>query len=60
MQANVNTRERKHIRKKWSRVTCLTLPLAAAQSLESQVIEDSQSHWRLTIVIQNKQLQTNK
>jgi hypothetical protein len=40
------TRERKHIGIKWSWVTCLALPLAAAQSLGSQVIEDSQSRWR--------------
>ncbi len=53
-------REREHIGTKWSRVTCLALPLAAAQSLESQVLEDSQSRWRLTIAIGNKQLQTNK
>jgi hypothetical protein len=38
-------------------VTCLALPLAAAQSLGSQVLEDSQSRWRLTIAIENKQLQ---
>jgi hypothetical protein len=57
MQANVYTRERKHIGTKWSRVTCLSLPLAAAQSLGSQVLEDSQSCWRLTIAIGNKQLQ---
>jgi hypothetical protein len=57
MQVNVYTRERKHIGIKWSRVTCLALPLAAAQSLRSQVLEDSQSHWRLTIAIGNKQLQ---
>jgi hypothetical protein len=50
----VYTRERKHIGTKWSRVTCLGLLLATAQSLESQVLEDSQSHWRLTIVIENK------
>jgi hypothetical protein len=56
----VYTRERKHIGTKWSRVTCLTLPLAAAQSLESQVLEDSQSRWRLMIATGNKQLQTNK
>jgi hypothetical protein len=54
------TRERKHIGTKWSRVTCLALPLAATQSLGSQVLEDSQSRWRLTIAIRNKQLQTNK
>jgi hypothetical protein len=34
--------------------------LAAAQSLESQVIEDSQSRQRLMIVTENNQLQTNK
>jgi hypothetical protein len=57
MQANVYTRERKHIGTKWSRVTCLAHPLAAAQSLESQVLEDFQSRWRITIAIGNKQLQ---
>jgi hypothetical protein len=57
MQANVYTRERKHIGTKWLRVTCLALLLAAAQSLGSQVLEDYQSRWRLTIAIQNKQLQ---
>jgi hypothetical protein len=41
--------EREHIEIKWSR--------AAAQSLESQVLEDSQSRWRLPIAIGNKQLQ---
>jgi hypothetical protein len=60
MQANVYTRERKHLQTKWSRVTILALPLAAAQSLGSQVLEDSQSHWRLMIAIGNKQLQTNQ
>jgi hypothetical protein len=54
------TRKRKHIGIKWLRVSCLALPLAAAQSLESQVLEDSQSRWRLTIATRNKQLQTNK
>jgi hypothetical protein len=53
----VYTRERNHIGTKWSRVTCLALPLSAAQSLGSQVLEDSQSHWRLTVAIGNKQLQ---
>jgi hypothetical protein len=57
MQANVYTRERKHIGTKWSRVNCLALPLAVAQSLGSQVLEDSQRRWRLTIAIGNKQLQ---
>jgi hypothetical protein len=56
----VYTRERKHIETKWARVTYLAFPLAAYQSLGSQVLEDSQSHWRLTIAIKNKQLQTNK
>jgi hypothetical protein len=36
------------------RVTCLALPLAAAQSLGSRVLEDSQSHLHLTIAIRNK------
>jgi hypothetical protein len=56
----VYTREIKHIGTKWSRITYLALPLAAAQSLVSQVLEDSQSRWRLTIATGNKQLQTNK
>jgi hypothetical protein len=43
MQANVYTREIKHIGTKWIRVTCLALLLAAAQSLRSKVLEDSQS-----------------
>jgi hypothetical protein len=60
MQANVHTRERKHIGTKWSKVTCLVLPLAAAQSLGSQVFEDFQSRWGLTIAIGNKQLLTNQ
>jgi hypothetical protein len=60
MQTNVYTRERKHIGTKWSRVTCRALLLAAARSLGSQVLEDSQSRWRLTIAIENKQLQKNK
>jgi hypothetical protein len=34
-------------------VTCLALPLAATQSLESQVLEDSQSRWCLTIATEN-------
>jgi hypothetical protein len=56
----VYTREIKHIGTKWSRITYLALLLAAAQSLVSQVLEDSQSRWRLTIATGNKQLQTNK
>jgi hypothetical protein len=54
MHVNVYIRERKYIGTKWSRVTSLALPLAATQSLESQVLEDSQSRWRLTIAIENK------
>jgi hypothetical protein len=50
----VYTRERKHIGTKWSSVTCLALPLTAAQSLGSQALEDSQSCQRLTIAIENK------
>jgi hypothetical protein len=57
MQSNVYTRERKHIGTKWLRATCLALLMAAAQSLRSQVLEDSQSRWCLTIAIGNKQLQ---
>jgi hypothetical protein len=56
----VYTRERKQIGTKWSRVTCRALPLAAAQSLGSRVLEDSQSHRQLTTATENKQLQTNK
>jgi hypothetical protein len=43
MQTNVYTRERKHIGSIWSRVTCLALPLAAAQGLGSRAPKDSQS-----------------
>jgi hypothetical protein len=56
----VYTRERKHIETKWSRVTYLALPLAAAQSLESRALEGSQSRRRLTIATENTQLQINK
>jgi hypothetical protein len=56
----VYTRERKHIGTKWSRVTCLALPLAATQSLVSRVLEDSQSRRRVMIAIGNKQLQIKK
>jgi hypothetical protein len=56
----VYTTERKHIGTKWSMITCLALPLAVAQCLGSQVLEDFQSRWWLTISIENKQLQTNK
>jgi hypothetical protein len=60
MHALVYTRERKYIGIKWSRVTCLALSLAAAQSLGSQALEDSQSRWCLTIATGNKQVRTNK
>jgi hypothetical protein len=56
----VYTRERKNIGTKWSRVTCLALPLAATQILGSRALEDSQSRQRLMIETGNKQLQTNK
>jgi hypothetical protein len=48
-------REREHIGSIWSRVTCLALLLAAAQSLERRAPGDSRSLWRLTVVIRNKQ-----
>jgi hypothetical protein len=48
-------REREHIESIWSRVTCLALPLATGQSLERQAPGDSQSLWRLTVTIGNKQ-----
>jgi hypothetical protein len=38
----------------WSRVTCLALPLAAAQNLRSRALENSQSLRCLTIVTRNK------
>jgi hypothetical protein len=63
MQANVYTRERKreYIGSMWSRVTCLSLLLVAAQSLERRAPGDSQSLRRLTVAIENKQhKQTNK
>jgi hypothetical protein len=41
MQASVYTRERKHIGSIRSRLTCLVLPLAAAQSLERRALGDS-------------------
>jgi hypothetical protein len=50
----VNTRERKHVATKWSRVTCLALLLAATQSLGCGALKDSQSRRRLTIAIRNK------
>jgi hypothetical protein len=55
MQASVYTRERKHIWSIWSRLTCLALPLAAAQSLERRAPEDSQSLRCLTVAVGKKQ-----
>jgi hypothetical protein len=61
MHDNVYTRKRKHIGSIWASVTCLALPLAAAQSLERRTLGDSQSLQRLTIAIENKQCkQINK
>jgi hypothetical protein len=51
----VYIRDGKNIGSIWSRVTCLALPLAAAQSLERRALEDFQSLQRLTIEIKNKQ-----
>jgi hypothetical protein len=53
-------RERGHIRSMWSRVTCLSLSLAAVQSLERRAFEDSQNCWRLLTMIENKQCKQNK
>jgi hypothetical protein len=47
-------KEREHIGSVWSRVTCLALPLAAAQSLKCRAPEDSRSLRRLTLAIKNK------
>ncbi len=55
------TSKRKHIGSIWSRITCLDLPLAAAQCLKCQALKDSQSHWHLTIATGNEQYkQINK
>jgi hypothetical protein len=57
----VYTRERKHIGSIWSRVTCLALVLAAAQSLECRVPGDSRSLRCLTVANRNKKYkQINK
>jgi hypothetical protein len=56
----VYTRERNHIGTKWSRVTCLALPLVAAQSLGSRALVDSQSLRCLMLATGNNQLQINK
>jgi hypothetical protein len=54
-------KEREHIGSIWSRVTCLALPLAAAQSLGSQAPEDYHGRRHLTTAIRNKQYkQLNK
>jgi hypothetical protein len=53
-------KEREHIGSIWSRVTCLALLLATAQSLGSQALEDSESYRLLTIATGNKDIQTNK
>jgi hypothetical protein len=47
-------RERNHIGTEWSMITYLAFPLAAAQSLESRALEDSQSRRRLMIATGNK------
>jgi hypothetical protein len=51
----IQDKEREHIGSIWSRVTCLALPLATAQSLERRAPRDSQSHRSLTVSIRNKQ-----
>jgi hypothetical protein len=48
-------REKEHTGSMWLRVTCLALPLAAAQDLERRAPGDSRSLWRLTTAIKNKQ-----
>jgi hypothetical protein len=48
-------REREHIGSIWSRVTCLALLLAVAQSLECRAPGDSRSLRCLTVVIENNQ-----
>jgi hypothetical protein len=48
-------KEREHIGSIWSRVTCLALSLAVAQSLEHLALGDSRSLRRLTVAIGNKQ-----
>jgi hypothetical protein len=49
-------KEREHIGSIWSRVTCLALLLAAAQSLERRAPGDSPSLRRLMVSIGNKQI----
>jgi hypothetical protein len=50
-----NLGERKHMGSIWSKVTCLALPLAAAQILESRAPIVSQSHQCLMIATGKKQ-----
>jgi hypothetical protein len=47
--------EREYIESIWSKVTCLALPLAAAQSLARRAPGDSRSLQCLTVAIENKQ-----
>jgi hypothetical protein len=47
-------KEREHVGSIWSRVTYLTLRLAATQSLERRAPRDSRSLRRLTVSIGNK------
>jgi hypothetical protein len=47
-------KERGHIGLIWSRVTCLALSLATAQSLERRDPGDSRSLQRLTVATENK------
>jgi hypothetical protein len=48
-------RKKEHIGSIWSRVTCLALLLAVAQSLVRRAPKDSRSLRRLTVAIRNKQ-----
>jgi hypothetical protein len=48
-------KEREHIGSIWSRITCLALPLSAAQTLARRALGDSQNLRLLTVVIKNKQ-----
>jgi hypothetical protein len=51
----VCTSERKHIGSIWSKVTCIPLPIAAAQSLERRALRDYRTLRCLMIEIKNKQ-----
>jgi hypothetical protein len=59
MQANVYTRERKHIESIQSNVTCLAL-LLATQSLAHRAPVSSRSHQRLMIATGKQTIQANK